>query len=107
MSAPLPAELKEFMRKLAREAVREVMIEMLGGVQPNTPDQWIDLEDAWEKLGYPSYSALYKTVQSGLFREGKEVRDRRKPGAKNAKWQINIELANKRLMQAGEKRSRR
>lgn len=103
MSASSRSEIKELMREL----MPEVLIELLGGVQQNTSDQWIDLEDAWEKLGYPSYNALYKTVQSGLFREGKEVRDRRKPGAKLAKWQINVALANKRLTQAGEKRSRR
>lgn len=99
MSAPSRSELKEM--------IREALIELLGGVQPNTTEQWVDLDKAWEKLGFPSYNACYKAVQSGLFREGKEIRDRRKPHSKKAKWQINLALANKRLLQDGEKRSRR
>ncbi|MBW4441896.1 MAG: hypothetical protein KME10_11795 [Plectolyngbya sp. WJT66-NPBG17] len=99
MSAPSKSELKEI--------VREILIELLGGVQASELDQWLDLREAWGRLGYPSYTACYKAVQAGLFREGKEIRDRRKPGAKIAKWQINIALANKRLLQSGEKRSNR
>ncbi|MEP0918964.1 hypothetical protein NC981_19205 [Leptolyngbya sp. DQ-M1] len=99
MTAPSRAEIKEL--------IREVFLEMCGGVQPDTSKQWLDLEQAWERLGFPSYHACYKAVQSGLFREGKEVRDRRRPGARRAKWQVNIALANKRLTQDGEKRSSR
>jgi len=99
MSAPSQSELKEI--------VREILIELLGGIKPDESERWVDLDNAWKTLGFPSYNACYKSVQSGLFREGKEIRDRRKPGAKIAKWQINIALANKRLMQQGEKRSKR
>lgn len=99
MTAPSRAELKEL--------IREVLSEIFGGVKADTSDQWVDLDKAWERLGFPSYNACYKAVQSGLLREGKEIRDRRKPNAKHARWQINIELAGKRLMQSGEKRSNR
>jgi hypothetical protein len=62
-------------------------------------EQWVNLRDAWEPLGYPSYTALYRAIQSGLLREGKEVCDRRKPGAMIARWQIDLVAARKRLRQ--------
>ncbi|MEM6451032.1 MAG: hypothetical protein AAF703_12020 [Cyanobacteria bacterium P01_D01_bin.105] len=67
-------------------------------------DKWISLSQAWEPLGYPSYNSLYKDIHSGLFRKGKEVRDRRKPGARIARWQINLAAAEKRLLEEPAKR---
>lgn len=82
--------------------VREILIEMLQP-QPES-DQWHDLPKAWQPLGYPSYTALYKDCQRGLFRQGKELRDRRKPGAKLAKLQIDLAAARKRLQEDPAKR---
>jgi hypothetical protein len=62
-------------------------------------DQWVPLRDAVKPLGYPSYQALHKDVRAGVFRMGKEIRDRRKPGAKTARLQINIQRAQKRLLE--------
>lgn len=90
-------------RSELKEIVRELLIEMIQSPSIG-PDQWLDLADAWQLLGYPSYSALYKDVQSGLFRRGKEVCDRRKPGAKKAQYQINLAAARKRLQEDPAKR---
>jgi hypothetical protein len=90
-------------RRELKQLVREVLIELLLEPQPESSD-WVDLPKAWQPLGYPSYDALYKDVQRGLFRQGKEVCDRRKPGAKLAKLQINLTAARKRLMEDPSKR---
>jgi hypothetical protein len=82
--------------------VRRVVTEMFApivGNQPEPTEQWVSLRQAWKTLGYPSYDALYSDVHSGLFRQGKEVCDRRKPEAKIAKHQIDIVAARKRLKQ--------
>lgn len=90
-------------RSELKEIVRELLLEIIQS--PSTePDQWLDLADAWQSLGYPSYGSLYKDVQSGLFRQGKEVCDRRKPGAKIARLQINLAAARKRLQEDPSKR---
>jgi hypothetical protein len=89
-------------REELKTIVREVLAEMFApivGNQPELTEQWVSLRQAWKQLGYPSYGALYGDVHSGLFRKGKEVCDRRKPGAKIAKHQIDIVAARKRLKQ--------
>lgn len=85
-----------------RAIVREEFIKILSTLGSATlesakPDRWVALKEAVEPLGYPSYPALHKDVQAGVFRMGKEVRDRRKPGAKIARLQINLPRAHKRL----------
>lgn len=86
--------------------MRELLIEILTGAteQSDEASRWTSLKEAWKPLGYPSYSALYKDVQGGLFRLGKELCDRRKPGAKIARLQIDLVSARKRLQQDPSKR---
>jgi hypothetical protein len=96
-----------FDRNQIKALVREVLIEIL--ISPSSPttetsEQWVDLKKAWTILGYPSYQSLHRDVQRGLFRQKKELRDRRKPGAKNARWQIDIVAAGKRLKEDPTKR---
>ncbi|MGG6297840.1 hypothetical protein ACQ4M4_25890 [Leptolyngbya sp. AN02str] len=87
-----------------REIVREVLIEMIApGLQPSD-DGWQDATTAWEVLGYPSYDALYKDIQAGLLRQGKEVFDRRKPGARKARWTVDVAAAKRRLAENPENR---
>lgn len=89
-------------REEVKTIVREVLIEMLTPFtswDKQEKERWVDLKDAWEPLGYPSYGALYRAVQSGLLREGREVCDRRRPGAMIARWQVNLVAARKRLLQ--------
>jgi len=86
--------------------VRETLIDLLcpGSLSQNAAEQWMGLDKAWTPLGYPSYQALHRDVKQGLFRLGKELRDRRKPGAKIARWQIDITAAGRRLKQDPSKR---
>jgi hypothetical protein len=84
---------------IVRKVVAEMFAPLLGN-QPEPTEQWMSLRQAWKILGYPSYDALYGDVHNNvLFREGKEVCDRRKPGAKIARLQIDIVAARKRLKQ--------
>jgi hypothetical protein len=95
-------------REEIKGIVREVLLEMVAPFinleQPEPKERWMDLKDAWEPLGYPSYNALYRAVQAGLLREGKEVCDRRKPGAMIARWQVDIVAARKRLLEDPSRR---
>jgi hypothetical protein len=86
-------------REELKTIVREVLAEMLGVSAASQQTGWVSLKDAVSPLGYPSYKALHKDVAAGLFRLGQEVRDRRKAGAKLARLQINLERAQKRLME--------
>jgi len=95
---------REEVKFIVREVVREILDSVLAGSQPERSEEWVDAKKAWEPLGYPSYSALYKAIQSGLWREGREIRDRRKPGARIARWQVNLAAAQKRLLQDPSKR---
>ena len=92
----MTSESHDDIRAIVREELRRIFA---GPTEPATPDRWVSLKDAVEPLGYPSYSAVHKDVQAGLFRMGKEVRDRRKAGAKIAKLQINLQRAQKRLLE--------
>lgn len=85
-------------REELKSLIREVLAEMFTkGSQADGGDRWVSLKDAVEPLGYPTYNALHKAVQSGVFRMGKELRDRRKPGAKLARLQIHLGKAQRRL----------
>jgi hypothetical protein len=89
---------REQLKNLIREVLAEVLSPIVGN-QPEPTEQWVPLTNAWRSMGYPSYDALYADVQAGLFRVGKEVRDRRKAGAKIARYQIDVVAAGKRLKQ--------
>jgi hypothetical protein len=88
--------LHDEVRAIVREELQRIFA---GSTEAATPDRWVNLTDAVEPLGYPSYGALHKDVRAGVFRMGKEIRDRRKPGAKMAKLQINVQRAQKRLLE--------
>lgn len=89
--------INDDIRAIVREEIQRIFSAVAS--EPTTPDRWVSLKDAVETLGYPSYSAIHKDVQAGVFRMGKEIRDRRKPGAKIAKLQINVQRAQKRLLE--------
>jgi hypothetical protein len=95
---------KEQIKTVVREVLIELLAPLLHIEQPEPLEDWVDLQNAWQPLGYPSYNALYKAVQSGLLREGKEVCDRRKPGAKISRLQVDLVAARKRLRQDPSKR---
>jgi hypothetical protein len=96
-----------FDRDQIKAIVREILTEILLSTHSSSTgmsEEWVDLKKAWNRLGYPSYQSLHRDVQRGLFRQKKELRDRRKPGAKNARWQIDIVAAGKRLKEDPSKR---
>lgn len=91
-------ENREQAKALVREVLAEMVAQMVGTVPSNHPtEQWVSLSRAWKPLGYPSYNALYRDIQRGLFRQGKEFCDRRKPGAKIGRIQIDLIAVRKRL----------
>lgn len=89
-------------REEVAEIVREELRRILGGAEISA--KWIPLKDAVEILGYASAEAMRRDIAAGLFRVGKEVRDRRNPGSKKPIYQINVELAQKRLLEDPSKR---
>jgi hypothetical protein len=88
-----------------KQAVREILAEMLG-VQSQQPGRRkaYPTSQAYKLLGYDSPSQLYDAVESGLLRVGKEVQDRRKPQAVNARYYFDIEACQKRLAESPERR---
>lgn len=88
-----------------REAVREILAEMLGvHSQPKPKRKFYPTSKAWGELGYDNQEQLYDAVSSGLLRVGYEVEDRRKPDAKLARYYFDIERCQQRLSQVPEKR---
>ena len=90
---------------LLKQAVREVLAEMLG-VQATAQEQrqWYDTDPAYELLGLDDPEQLRDAVRSGLLRIGHEVRDRRKPRAKLPRYQFHLEKCHRRLLEKPEKR---
>ena len=91
------------LREEVAEIVREELLKILGG-SGKSAGEWIPLKDAVGTLGYASADALRRDIAAGLFRVGKEIRDRRNPGSKKPIYQINVELAQKRLLEDPSKR---
>src|SRR6476646_3154870 len=81
--------------------VRQELAKMLGLTPNNThPNQeWFNASQAYQILGYEKAKHLYEAVHSGLFRLGKEVRDRRSPGSHRATYQFHIARCEARLLE--------
>lgn len=56
----------------------------------------LPIKQAYQILGYSTAEQLRGRIQSGYYRLGKEVEDRRKSGAKNARLYVNIGACRKR-----------
>ncbi|MBN3993907.1 MAG: hypothetical protein HWQ36_26335 [Nostoc sp. NMS2] len=83
-----------------REAVKEILSEMLGvntTLQPQR--EWYDTDPAYSMLGLDSPKHLRKMVTLGILRVGKdeEVRDLRSPGARLPRYQFHITKCLARL----------
>lgn len=94
-------------RTAIKDLIREVLAEMFTSASTSIPAsgaKWVSLKDAVSPLQYPSPESLRRAISSGVLRMGKEVRDRRNPGAKKPIYQINITLAQKRLNEDPAKR---
>ncbi|MFQ3618819.1 MAG: hypothetical protein SNJ57_18160 [Cyanobacteriota bacterium] len=91
-------------REEIKALIREVLFEVFAEKFSTNEAGLQDTHTAWRNLGYPSYDAMYKDIQAGLLREGKEVFDRRKPGAKIARWVVDVAAAKKRMAENPEQR---
>lgn len=89
--------------QLVELKVRQVLAEMLG-VSTQAEPSVLSLKDAVIALGYQSTRQLYKDIDVGLLRVGIEVEDRRRPGAKKARYFINLPATRKRLAHPPQKR---
>lgn len=88
-----------------REAVREILAEMLGIQSQSKPKRRLyPTSKAWKELGYDNQVQLYDATAAGLLRVGYEVEDRRKPNAKLPRYYFDIERCQQRLSQLPEKR---
>jgi hypothetical protein len=98
-----PDEISALVDARIKEILRELLSPVLGEATDGESD-WVPLKVAYKRLGYESRARLYGDIAAGLFRIGTEVRDRRKPGRKKPVYQINISLAEKRLVENPIKR---
>ena len=87
-----------------KEAVREVLAEMLGVQHQDRIRQWYDIIEAYSLLDLKSAKQLREMIRSGLLRIGHEVRDRRSPGSRIARYQVHIQRSLERLQKPPEKR---
>ena len=94
---------------MVRSIVRSELRRLIGGADDDSNSQWLDTNEAYRKLGYPTAKSLRQDVDSGLLRlsdgsHEREVRDRRKPGAKIARFQFHIANCQRRLNEASDRR---
>lgn len=87
-----------------KRAIKEVLAEMIGYPKPGKERKYYPTSQAWRMLGYSSAKELYRAIDAGLFRLGKEFQDRRKPQGIYPKYYFNIEKCLQRLDQLPEKR---
>lgn len=92
-----PEEKREI-RLIIREEIAKALL------NEATPPQYAPTKTAMKLLGYSNIQTLYSAVNRGLFRIGKEVQDRRNPGAINANYYFDIKACKKRLQTLPEKR---
>lgn len=87
-----------------KEAVREVLAEILGIQSLEQTKQWYDITEAYRFLDLKSAKQLREMIRSGLLRIGHEVRDRRSPSSQVARYQVHIQKSLERLQKPPEKR---
>jgi len=88
-----------------RLMIREEVASAISQLTDTKPPQYAPTKKAMELLGYSNVQTLYSAVNRGLFRIGKEVQDRRNPGAVYANYYFDIEACKKRLQTLPEKRN--
>ena len=95
-----PREIEAMIEAVVRRELKKLFAHLI----QQEPEEWVDANEAAKLLGFPSSKGLYEAIASGLFRQGKEVRDRRLPGRKKPRYQFHVPSCNKRLDQQPEKR---
>ncbi|WP_445634610.1 Helix-turn-helix domain-containing protein [Nostoc sp. DSM 114161] len=94
----------EQLRAITKDAVKEVLVEMLGLNTIQTQRQWYDTEQAYSRLDLDSAEQLRIMVRDGTLRLEHEVRDVRSPNSQVPRYQFHIEKCSTRLLQRPEKR---
>ena len=91
-----------------REAVREILTEMLGlNATAQSQKQWYDTDPAYSLLDLDSTEQLRVMVRDGIFRVGIEVRDIRSTGSQVPRYQFDLIKCKARLSTPPEKRKGR
>lgn len=93
-----------FSKNQLRQAVREILAEMLGVDVERNHRKVYPTSKAFKLLGYDRAEQLRDAVASGLLRLGQEVEDRRQPTAKLPRYYFDIERCQKRLAELPQKR---
>ena len=96
-----PGELEKLVEAVVRRELQKIFAPL---AEPTPTEEWVDVNEACETLGFPDNEALYRAIRSGLFRKGTEVRDRRLPGRKKPRYQFHVARCQSRLSQSPEKR---
>lgn len=92
------AAIKPHLKELVREILREIIS------QPTAPVGLLEPRDAIAHLGYRTTDQLYDDITAGLLRHGVEVHDRRRPGARKARWVVDVDACLRRFAEDPEKR---
>ncbi len=87
-----------------KRVVREILAEMLGIEDRERTKQWYDINEAYKLLDLRSAKQLREMIRTGLLRIGHEVRDRRSPSSRVARYQVNIPKSLERLRKPPETR---
>ncbi len=89
-------------REIVKDELRSLLNPLLGQTTP--ADECLPTNQAYKRLGYKNQKQLYDRVADGLFRLGKEVDDRRKPGRKRPEYWFHIDRCLTRLSENPTKR---
>ncbi|MFB6277440.1 MAG: hypothetical protein ABEI32_14985 [Halothece sp.] len=95
-------EDKHELRQMIRQEI-ESALEQIKPEQTSQP-QYLPTRKAAQALGYTNVQPLYRAIENGLFRIGKEVQDRRNPHSCYSNYYFNIPACQKRLNSLPEKR---
>lgn len=90
--------------KIVEVKVKEILVKAFG-LTTNPDIEYLTTSEAWKVFGYKSPRQLYSAIESGLFRVGKEVQDRRSSTSTKALYYFNKQACLKRLNELPEKRS--
>ncbi len=88
------------------EHIVKATISKAFGIAQSADIEYLDTQKAVKFLGYDHPRSLYKLINSGVLRIGKEVQDRRSDGSNKANYYFNKQACLKRLNTRPEKRAK-
>lgn len=96
---------KEEIEQLVEAKVKSILMQAFGLSETKPDIEYLTSSQAWKAFGYKSQRQLYTAIESGLFRIGKEVQDRRTSTSTKAVYYFNKQACLKRLNELPEKRA--